>query len=133
MGLSAVFGDALPTPDVSNNPQALFVSGIPLRVQGSAVVSNSIYAGNTITATNGFASYTTAATNTVAATGWTNTFGVNAKVRITGTDVAVTIKAADESVLDTYTLGTADTVVELLQPLQAITAASGLVGTAKPF
>lgn len=86
-----------------------------------------------LTATNGFASYTTAATNTVAATGWTNTFGVNAKVRITGTAVAVTIKAADESVLDSYTLGTADTVVELLQPLQAITAASGLVGTAKPF
>lgn len=100
---------------------------------GTANSTNSLIVPGTVTATNGVVTYTTAATNTVAATGWTNTFGVNAKVRITGTAVAVTIKAADESVLDSYTLGTADTVVELLQPLQAITAASGLVGTAKPF
>lgn len=88
---------------------------------------------NTLTASDGVASFASNATNTVAATGVTNTYSVNAFVRITGTAVAVTVKSAAGATLDSYTLGTADTTSEILKPGEAITAASGLAGTMRPF
>jgi hypothetical protein len=83
-----------------------------------------------IAATNGFASYSTTAPAPIAATGWTNIWSTNnANVRVTGTGQTITIKNRSNATVDTLTSFTG-TVVLPIQPGWAITAASGLSGTA---
>lgn len=86
----------------------------------------------TIIASNSFASYSTLATNQIAASGWTNNAGNNVTVYVTVTAVAFTIKNRAGTVM--YTSPTLTTTLPVtLQPGWAINAASGLTGTVLPW
>lgn len=100
---------------------------------GLTSVNNMDLAATGITsATNGFGSYATSATNQIAASGWTNTFARNYTVYVTATAVSFTLKDRSGTVLYTSPTLTA-TVPVNLQPGWAVNAASGLAGTAVPF
>lgn len=98
------------------------------RVNSSSALSlYPFISSTTITATNGFASYAVAATNTLAATGITNTSSINRQVMVTATATSYQIKnSAGTVVAITPTL--TSTLVWTLQPGGAVTAASGLAG-----
>ncbi len=93
----------------------------------AAVSTAGVYQG-----TNGLASFSTTAGVSIAATGWTNTFSGNATVYVTATAVAWVIKNRANATIYTSPTLTA-TVSVNLQPGWAVTAASGLAGTALPF
>jgi len=82
--------------------------------------------------TNGFASYSTLATNAVGATGYTNNQVINQTAYVTATAVAWTIKDRAQATLYVSPVLTA-TIPVNLQPGWSITAASGLVGTVLPW
>lgn len=91
------------------------------------------FSGKVSTA-GGFASSNTTAAVTIAETGWTNTFGVNAAVYIDGTGVTYTIKNNAGTSVYTNAATVAHATV-LLQPNGAvdITAGTGVTGRATPF
>lgn len=92
------------------------------------VTTNATY----ISSLNGFASYSTLATNAVTPTGWTNTAGVNVSGYITATAVSFTINDRSGAVLYTSPTLTATLPVSL-QNGWSLRAASGLVGTILPW
>jgi hypothetical protein len=83
-------------------------------------------------ATLGFASFSTIATNQIPATGWTNNAEINVTVYTTATAVSFTINNRAGAVLYTSPVLTATMPVNL-QPGWSVRAASGLTGTAVPF
>lgn len=82
--------------------------------------------------TNGYASFSTAGTNQIGTTGYTNNGVINQIVYVSATAVSFTVKDRSGTVLYTSPTLTA-TVNVSLQPGWAINAASGLAGTAVPF
>lgn len=81
---------------------------------------------------NGVGSYSTASTNAIGTTGYTNNTGANQTAYVSATAVSFTIKnRAGTAVYVSPTLTA--TVAVNLQPGWAVTAASGLLGTAVPF
>lgn len=84
--------------------------------------------------TNGLASYSTATTNAVAASGYTNNTApaINQTAYVTATAVSFTIKDRTQTTL--YTSPTLTTTISIqLQPGWSVTAASGLTGTVLPW
>ncbi len=88
-------------------------------------------ASGSITATNGFSSYSTTAGVALTATGLTNALGINGTAYVTATAVAFTIKNRANATI--YTSPTLTTTVSVhLQPGWSVNAASGLSGTLLP-
>lgn len=85
-----------------------------------------------VQATNGYASFSSIATNQIPTTGWTNNEAVNVTVYTTATAVSFTINNGAGTVLYTSPTLTA-TVPVNLQPGWSVRAASGLTGTVLPF
>ncbi|MES2367028.1 MAG: hypothetical protein V4563_14225 [Pseudomonadota bacterium] len=84
-----------------------------------------------ITVALGVGSYATTASASLVATGWTNTMGINATAYVTATAVSFVIKNRANTTLYTSPTLTA-TIPVHLQPGWAVSAASGLAGTALP-
>lgn len=81
--------------------------------------------------TNGWASYSTQATNELVATGYTNTTGVNMQAMVNATAVSFTVNNRAGTVI--YTSPVLTGVVPVgLQPGWSIRGASGLAGTVIP-
>jgi hypothetical protein len=98
---------------------------------GNAAIVKAVTPGYYV-GTNGFASYSTLATNAVGGSGYTNNQVINQVVYLNGTAVAVTQKNRSGTTIVPATTFTG-TMTVLLQPGWAVTAASGLTGTAVPF
>ena len=83
--------------------------------------------------TNGIASFSTISAVAINSTGWTNIWSTNnATVYVSATAVAFTVKnRANATIYTSPTLTT--TVTVTLQPGWAVSAASGLAGTAVPW
>lgn len=113
---------------------SLYLSGQPA---GRSVQRGQplVYGGGTVSGTNfanGVGSYNTTATNAIGTTGYTNNTGANQTAYVSATAVSFTIKnRAGTAVYISPTLTA--TVAVNLQPGWAVTAASGLLGTAVPF
>jgi len=100
-------------------------------ILGNPSVTDVITPGR-MTATNGFGSYSTIATNQIPTTGWTNNEAINVTVYTTATAVSFTINNRAGTVLYTSPTLTA-TIPVNLQPGWSVRAASGLTGTVLPF
>lgn len=94
--------------------------------------AGNVTASGNVLATNGFASYSTLSTNSVGGSGYTNNQSINQVVYLNGTAVAVTQKDRSGTTIVPATTFTG-TMTVVLQPGWAVTAASGLTGTAVPF
>lgn len=85
--------------------------------------------------TNGFASGASDSAVTIAATGWTNTFGKNAVVYTTGTNVTYTVYNGAGTAIYTNltTTGVLDTSVLLQPDGKVIISGTAVFGRATPF
>jgi hypothetical protein len=86
-----------------------------------------------LSGTNGLATYSTTATNAIAATGITNTSTFNRHAMLTVTAVAFAIKNYEGTIIYNSPAALTATMSVPLQPGGAITAASGLSGTLLPY
>lgn len=141
LNASSIASGSMPTKFLASGTTSLgsniWFQSIVITNQGGGgatvrLTNGTVTASGTVQATNGFASFSTQATAAIAATGWTNTWVHNATVYVTATAVAFTIKDRSQATLYTSPTLTA-TVPVSLQPGWAVTAASGLAGTAVPF
>lgn len=88
----------------------------------------------TVTGTNGIASLSTTAAVTIAATGWTNTFGKNAVVYYDGTNVTAKVYNNAGTAIYTNTAAINGGGSILLQPSGAVVlSGTGVNGRAAPF
>lgn len=123
----------------ANGNSEIYVSGhthlyglIPTSVtndySSDGLINFATYYGNGNGLTNlVIASSSSTSTNHIQATGITNNVGKDAYARVSGNTIAITIKASDGSIQDSYTL--TNTVEIHLAPGEGISAASGLTGT----
>jgi hypothetical protein len=84
--------------------------------------------------TNGYASYATLATNTIASVGFTNNTAINKTAYVTAVASSITVKnGAGTVVYISPTFLPSNTVAIALQPGGAITSTNGLSGTVVPY
>lgn len=110
-------------------------SGNLLEVKNNGTTATWITYGGISASTNGIATGPTDAAVTIAATGWTNTFGKNAVVYLTGTNVTYTVynNAGTAIYTNLTTSGVMDTSI-LLQPSgKVIASGTAVFGRATPF
>lgn len=100
---------------------------------GTFLVTTNLIAKGTLTATNGVASYSTTAAVNIAATGWTNTFGINAMVYYDGTAVTATLQDGSGSGIYTNASAIAHGDAMMQPNWRLILSGTGVTGRAVPF
>jgi hypothetical protein len=116
----------------------LFVSGIGQIQTGefnNSFTTNNAFVGNSVYATNGVASFSTTAAVSIASSGWTNTFGVNAQVHMDAAAADLVYSVTNNAGTWVYTSSgaTAHGMVILQPGGKVITTGTAVSGKAFPF
>lgn len=97
------------------------------------MITTNLVVNGTSTATNGLASFSTNGPVNIAATGWTNTFGVQARVRFDGTAMTYNLVRANGTGLYTNTAPVTHGSEDLQPGEWLLISGTGVTGSAFGF